>query len=128
MSASAVTAVTLGGGTASQDTDGTDDTLSTSSISESASGDATDTSVDDSTSGGSTGDDDDAGETETSTTGEPATPGQPTSQLVSAGARATSESYTVVFTLGQPSALQSTHASPSYRLQGGLMGANGSPP
>ena len=66
------------------------------------------------------------GETD-STTGEPA-PGQTVSQLVSAGTRTASRNYTLVHTLGQPSPLQSTHASPSYRLQGGLIGANGSLP
>jgi hypothetical protein len=64
------------------------------------------------------------------TTGEPptASPGQSASQLVSAGTRSSSASYSVVFTVGQPSKLQSTHDSASYRLQGGLIGANGSPP
>lgn len=65
---------------------------------------------------------------ETGTTGEPLLPGQTVSQLVSAGTRTSSRSYTLVHTLGQPSALQSTHVSPGYRLQGGLVGANGSPP
>lgn len=67
------------------------------------------------------------GETD-GTTGEPLLPGQTMSQLVSAGTRTASRSYTLVHTLGQPSALQSTHVSPGYRLQGGLVGANGSPP
>ena len=73
------------------------------------------------TTGSSTGDTD-------STTGEPAIPGSTMSQLVSAGTRTGSSNYTLVHTLGQPSALQSTHESASYRLQGGLVGANGSPP
>ena len=67
------------------------------------------------------------GETDTTTGGEVA-PGQSNSQLVTAGTRSTSPSYTLVYTFGQPSTLQSTHESPSYRLQGGLVGANGSPP
>jgi hypothetical protein len=67
------------------------------------------------------------GETE-GTTGEPTLPGHTVSQLVSAGTRTASRSYTLVHTLGQPSPLQSTHESTSYRLQGGLVGANGSPP
>lgn len=69
------------------------------------------------------------GETEGATTGGPAAlPGQTVSQLVSAGDRSTSQSYQLVFTVGQPSQLQSTHESASYRLRGGLVGANGSPP
>lgn len=71
-----------------------------------------------------------AGETETTaaTTGEVVEPGRSASQLVSAGDRSTSRSYVLVFTVGQPSQLQSTHESASYRLRGGLVGANGSPP
>lgn len=67
------------------------------------------------------------GETE-GTTGEPAVPGRTMSQLVSAGTRTASRSYTLVHTLGQPSPLQSTHVSPGHTLRGGLVGANGSPP
>jgi hypothetical protein len=78
------------------------------------------------------GETDDAGETELETddTGEPepAAPGQPASQLVSSGTQMSSPSYTMVYTLGQPTALQSTHSSPSYSVRGGLIGANGSPP
>lgn len=71
-----------------------------------------------------------AGETEgTTTTGGPqALPGRTVSQLVSSGDRSTSQSYQLSFTVGQPSQLQSTHESASYRLRGGLVGANGSPP
>jgi hypothetical protein len=63
-------------------------------------------------------------------TGDPpvARPGQTHTQLVSAGTQSSSSSYSVVFTIGQPSKLQSTHDSTNYRLQGGLIGANGSPP
>jgi hypothetical protein len=68
----------------------------------------------------STGDD--------TTTGEPASPGQTVNQLVSAGERSSSPNYTLVYTFGQPSQLQSTHDSTNYRIQGGLIGANGSPP
>lgn len=75
----------------------------------------------------STGSSGSTGETE-GTTGEPAVPGRTASQLVSSGTRTASRSYTLVHTLGQPSPLQSTHQSTSYRLQGGLVGANGSPP
>jgi hypothetical protein len=49
-------------------------------------------------------------------------------QLVTAGTRSTSPGYTLVYTFGQPSQLQSTHTSPGYTLRGGLAGANGSPP
>jgi hypothetical protein len=62
------------------------------------------------------------------TTGGPATPGQTVNQLVSAGERTSSTSYTLVYTFGQPSSLQSTHQSTNYRIHGGLIGANGSPP
>jgi hypothetical protein len=115
--ATALTAVTLGGGGTASDETG-DEASSTSSVSGSADG-----TLDDSTSG-----EDETGENETDETGEPEVVGQPSSQLVSSGGRATSESYTIVFTFGQPSQLQSTHDSPSYRVRGGLIGANGSPP
>lgn len=62
------------------------------------------------------------------TTGGEVLPGQPASQLVSSGERASSRSYSVVYTMGQPSSLQSTHQSSNYTLHGGLIGANGSPP
>lgn len=62
------------------------------------------------------------------TTGGQATPGQTMNQLVSAGERTSSTNYTLVYTFGQPSSLQSSHQSTNYRIQGGLIGANGSPP
>ncbi|MCX4239509.1 hypothetical protein [Paraliomyxa miuraensis] len=62
------------------------------------------------------------------TTGGDAITGRTVNQLVSSGTRASSRKYTVVHTLGQPSSLQSTHVSTHYRVQGGLVGANGSPP
>ena len=62
------------------------------------------------------------------TTGEEAIPGQTMNQLVSAGERSTSPNYTLVYTFGQPSSLQSTHQSTSYTIHGGLIGANGSRP
>lgn len=68
------------------------------------------------------------GETDTTTGGPMALPGQSMGQLVSAGDRSTSASYVLSFTVGQPSQLQGTHQSESYVLQGGLVGANGSPP
>lgn len=77
-----------------------------------------------STSSASTGDTTDT----EGTTGDMVSPGQTVRQLVSAGTRTSSRSYTLVHTLGQPSPLQSTHVSPGYTLHGGLVGANGSPP
>jgi len=74
------------------------------------------------------------GDTDTTTTGDTDTttggeaPGQTQSQLVSSGERASNRNFTLVYTFGQPSSLQSTHTSPNFRLQGGLIGANGSPP
>jgi hypothetical protein len=104
------------------------DGTTTSGTTESAST----TEVADSTATGSSGSSGSSGSTSTgeteSTTSEPALPGHTVSQLVSAGTRTASRSYTLVHTLGQPSPLQSTHESTSYRLQGGLVGANGSPP
>jgi hypothetical protein len=62
------------------------------------------------------------------TTGGEALPGQTMNQLVSAGERSSSPNYTLVYTFGQPSSLQSTHQSTSYTIHGGLIGANGSRP
>lgn len=62
------------------------------------------------------------------TTGDPVLPGRTQSQLVGVGERMSSATYQMVFTLGQPTQHQSTHTSPNFRLQGGLVGANGSPP
>lgn len=50
-------------------------------------------------------------------------PGSPGQSFVSAGSVATSPSYRVVFTMGQSSQGQQSMASPSYQLQGGLIGA-----
>jgi hypothetical protein len=66
--------------------------------------------------------------TDDTTTGGEALPGQSMSQLVSSGERASNRSFTLVYTFGQPSSLQSTHTSTNFRLHGGLIGANGSPP
>jgi hypothetical protein len=54
--------------------------------------------------------------------------GPPATQTVSAGARAQSASYVMVFTMGQPTQNQDRASSKSYVLQGGLVGANGSLP
>ena len=87
------------------------------------------TTVDvDSTSSSSSSGSSSSGETESTTEEPPVQTGQTVHQIVSAGTRTASRSYTLVHTLGQPSPLQSTHQSTSYRLQGGLVGANGSPP
>lgn len=115
-----------GGGTSSSGTDGEPPTGSSTAVVDSTdtasgTGGSSSSSGADSTGSSSTG------ETE-GTTGEPVIAGRTMSQLVTAGTRTSSRSYTLVHTLGQPSPLQSTHASPSYRLQGGLVGANGSPP
>lgn len=49
-------------------------------------------------------------------------------EMVSAGKVVRSPSYRMVFTLGQPTQNQGKTTSPSYRVQGGLVGANGSVP
>jgi hypothetical protein len=106
-------------------------TLTTSVSADDTGGTESSATADDSTDDGSTGSDTDgATETGVDETGDPppAREGQTATQLVSAGTQASSSSYSVVFTIGQPSKLQSTHDSTNYRLQGGLIGANGSPP
>jgi hypothetical protein len=105
----------------------TDATPITFSMPESSEG--TTVVADDTASGtGSTGLDESSTTGDDATTGGEAVPGQSMSQWVSAGERSASRNYTLVYTLGQPSPLQSTHQSPNYRIQGGLIGANGSPP
>ncbi|NUQ77011.1 MAG: hypothetical protein HUU21_26045 [Polyangiaceae bacterium] len=47
-------------------------------------------------------------------------------ETVSAGEVSKSPNYTMVFTFGQPTQNQGKTTSPSYRMQGGLVGANGS--
>lgn len=54
--------------------------------------------------------------------------GRTASDVVSAGQVVRSPSYRMVFTLGQPTQNQGKTSSPSYRMQGGLVGANGSLP
>lgn len=54
--------------------------------------------------------------------------GPPAMDIVSAGEVSKSLNYSMVFTVGQPTQNQGTAKSPSYRLQGGLVGANGSLP
>jgi hypothetical protein len=47
-------------------------------------------------------------------------------ETVSAGEVSKSPNYKMVFTFGQPTQNQGKTTSPSYRMQGGLVGANGS--
>lgn len=54
--------------------------------------------------------------------------GRSVSQMVNSGTVATSPSFRMVFTMGQPTQNQGVYVSPSFRLQGGLIGANGNPP
>ncbi|MCX4242574.1 hypothetical protein [Paraliomyxa miuraensis] len=93
-------------------------TLTTFDATDSSSSGVAD-STESASSGSTTGDD---------TTGGEPIPGQTASQLVTAGQRSSSAGYSVVYTFGQPSPLQSTHTSANYRVQAGLAGANGSPP
>ena len=58
----------------------------------------------------------------------PAVVGKSVSQTVNGGTVASSDNFRMVFTLGQPTANQGTYKSANFRLQGGLVGANGSPP
>ena len=108
-------------------------TSADSTITDSASGDASSGSVDDTTMGvvddTSTGGLDTGSDSgDSGTTGDEPLPGQTQSQLVSSGRTMSSPSFTMVYTLGQPTQTQATHSSTNYRLQGGLVGANGSPP
>ena len=113
---------------------GTDTSPITFSMSESTG--STTVVADDTASGGtsstgSTGptvDDTATSSDDTTTTGGEVVPGQSMNQLVTAGERSTSPNFTLVYTFGQPSSLQSTHQSTNFRIQGGLVGANGSPP
>jgi hypothetical protein len=89
-------------------------------------------------SGGAGGDGGAGGGTTTSTTttssssgggeGGAADNGGPATETVSAGDVATSPGYKMVFTFGQPTQNQGKTTSPGYRMQGGLIGANGSLP
>lgn len=55
-------------------------------------------------------------------------PGIGAAGFAAAGGQASSPNYSVIFSMGQSSTHTSSHASPSYSLRGGLVGANGSPP
>jgi hypothetical protein len=52
--------------------------------------------------------------------------GHSATETVSAGEVTASSKYKMVFTLGQPTQNQGKTTSSKYRLQGGLVGANGS--
>lgn len=57
-----------------------------------------------------------------------ACPHPPATELVNGGDRSKSPHYTAVYTFGQSTQNQDKSTSPSYRVQGGLAGANGSLP
>jgi hypothetical protein len=50
------------------------------------------------------------------------------SDLVNAGSQAASDNYKLTHTMGQPTQNQGMMTSPSYRMQGGLIGAMGTLP
>jgi hypothetical protein len=84
-------------------------------------------------SGGAGGEGGATSTTTTTTTGGgggagPTDNGSEATEIVSAGDVAKSPSYRMVFTFGQPTQNQGKTTSPSYRMQGGLVGANGSLP
>ena len=54
--------------------------------------------------------------------------GKPAGDFVSGGQVARSHQYTLVFTIGQSTQNQGPMKSPGYRIQGGVIGANGSLP
>ncbi len=60
--------------------------------------------------------------------GAPSSGGAQASETVSAGRTSVSPSYRMVYTFGQPTQNQGKTTSPGYRMQGGLVGANGSLP
>lgn len=60
--------------------------------------------------------------------GAPSSGGVQASQTVSGGRTSASPSYRMVYTFGQPTQNQGKTTSPGYRMQGGLVGANGSLP
>lgn len=54
--------------------------------------------------------------------------GRSVSQTVNGGTKASSANFSLVLTLGQPTQTQGVSSSANFRLQGGLIGANGGPP
>lgn len=60
--------------------------------------------------------------------GAPQSFGPPGTDIVSAGAVVSNSQYRLVFTVGQSTQNQGKMTSSTYRLQGGVIGANGSLP
>jgi hypothetical protein len=54
--------------------------------------------------------------------------GKSVTQTVNGGTVASSPGFRMVFTIGQPTQNQGVYTSANFRLQGGLIGANGNPP
>lgn len=104
----------------------TSSTSTTEAITSSTTDDSTSTTEPSTSTSTSTGPDTDT-DTDTETTGG-ALLGQTQSQFVNAGNVSTSPNFRMVYTLGQPTTHQDTYSSPNFRLHGGLIGANGSPP
>lgn len=73
-----------------------------------------------------TGDSTSTGDTDDTTGAEVV--GRTVSQTVNAGHLVQSPNFRLVFTMGQPTQNQGTTSSPNFKLRGGLVGANGSPP
>lgn len=76
--------------------------------------------------GDNQGGDNQGGNNEGGGGGTPGDSGHAATELVSAGEVCESQSYRLVYTLGQSSAAQQTMTSTSYRMQGGFVGATGS--
>ncbi len=108
----------------------TDSSSTTSPVTSSTTGTDTDTTGGTETTGDTTGGTGTTGETtgDTDTTGGSELMGRSVSQTVNGGTVAKSTNFRMVFTIGQPTQNQGTYTSDNFRLQGGLIGANGSPP
>lgn len=107
--------------TSTTDVPTTDTTPTSTSTSSSTTGTDTDTT-------GDTSSDTDTTTTSDTETGGIELVGRSVSQTVNGGTVAKSANFRMVFTIGQPTQNQGTYKSDSFRLQGGLVGANGSPP
>lgn len=70
----------------------------------------------------------DTSSTTDDTTGGAEVVGRSVTQTVNSGTVAISPNFRMVFTLGQPTQNQGVYTSTNFRLQGGLIGANGNPP
>jgi hypothetical protein len=106
------------GGSGGSTSTGTHTTTTTSSSGTGGMGGGTTTTTSSSSTGGMGG----AGGSTQGAHGPPAT------DLVNAGNTCTSTSYKMTFTMGQPTQNQTRTTSPSYQMQGGLVGANGTLP